>query len=111
MSDASQNGQEPPESAHDADGQRAPEKLASVARAGFGVAASPFNEIKLKLGLALLGGGILALVLWLLPLTTNTAMGVFALYGLGVMLWFNCQIRQVLHQHLHKSGGDDHGAQ
>jgi hypothetical protein len=68
----------------------------TVHRSGFGVPASPFNGVKLELGVAL----VLGAVLWLAAdsITANLGGQLLLLtgYGLVSMLWLVMHTRRVL---------------
>jgi hypothetical protein len=68
-------------------------------KAPFGVAASPFNRVKMELGIALIFG----IVLWLVVDTITSSFGTQLLfllgYGVVVSLWLIIRTRKILQQH------------
>ena len=69
-------------------------------QAGFGVAPSPFNGVKLELGLIL----VLAIVVWLaadiITPEKSSQLLILFVYGLLAMGWLVLRTRRVLRQHL-----------
>lgn len=68
-------------------------------RREFAVAASPFNLIKLELGIILAVGVLCAIAVGLLFTSTLVQLGLLALYGLAAMGWLIVRTRQVLKTH------------
>jgi hypothetical protein len=70
----------------------------SARKKGFGVAASPFNGVKLELGFAL----ILGAVLWLAAdsITADVGAQLLLLFGYGMisMIWLVLRTRRVLRE-------------
>lgn len=66
---------------------------------GFGVEASPFNGVKLQLGIIL----VLGLLLWLaadsITADADAQLGLLVGYGILGMLYLIYRTRQVLRQH------------
>ena len=65
---------------------------------GFGVTASPFNRVKLELGIIL----CLGILLWLAADSITASLAaqllLLAAYGIGGMLWLVWRTRRVLAQ-------------
>lgn len=62
----------------------------------FAVAASPFNLIKLELGIILLLGVLWVLAVGLFVGSALLQLILLALYGVGAMAWLIVRTRQVL---------------
>lgn len=63
---------------------------------GFGVAASPFNAVKLDLGVIMVLGFVLLLLNGYLGGSEVFRIGVLLAYGVAGMLWLVCRARRVM---------------
>lgn len=72
----------------------------SVTRSGkyFAVAASPFNAVKLALGVIILVGGLLTLVTGRLVMNPLMQVLLLGSYGMIAALWLMIKTRQVARQ-------------
>jgi len=82
-------------------------QIDTTAAKGFSVKASPFNPVKLELGIILLMGLLLILVVH--RISDNVSEQLVILLGFGVisMFWLIRRIRQVVQQQTHSSGQVD----
>lgn len=71
---------------------------------GFSVAASPFNGIKLDIGIFLLVGIILLVVLENISISATIEWLVLAGYGLMTFLWVFIRARKILKKTLEEHG-------
>jgi hypothetical protein len=82
------------------------ERGGSVARKGktFAVAASPFNGVKLELGIVLALGLVVVLGVTVATISTAAQIIVLLSYGLGAMIWLVARTRRILRRQTERHG-------
>jgi len=80
-------------------------KGGSVAGHGFSVAASPFNRVKLELGIILLVAPLVWLLVGRLLSAPEAQLMVLALYGIAGAGWLIMRTRQVIDSQPRRSDG------
>ena len=74
-----------------------------TAAKGFSVRASPFNPVKLELGIILLMGLLLILVVHRISDNMAEQLVILLVFGVISMFWLIRRIRQVVQQQTHSS--------